>query len=78
MFLDYELLATERNRFGSKDNMESGNLLMLYSYVINDLKLKEDQFQDDTYVSVLSNLDFRNMYKKSMNIYQHELNRLKR
>ena len=54
-FVEVELRYTKLNSVGYKGDMKSGDELMIYMYLLKEMG--DNDFQDDTYESLVSNHD---------------------
>lgn len=70
IFLEVEDVFTRMNAVGYKGDMHEGNELLVYAYLLRDINLAED-FQDDTYVSILSNKDIYRIFNRALEIESH-------
>lgn len=70
--LQYEDYMTKVNKFCSKESMSEGNELMMYVELLNDID--EHDFQNDTYVSILSNKDIWKMHNRGLEILNKTIN----
>lgn len=66
IFVDYEKTMTKLNKVGSKYDMREGNELFAYTWLLEELAFPD--YQDDTYVSILSNIDIYKMYNRAREI----------
>lgn len=65
IFLEYEKNVTKANLTGSsKYSMKEGNELAMYTFLLRDVDYHD--FQNDTYVSLLSNSDVFSMYDRAL------------
>lgn len=65
-WLEFEKRMTYLNHWGHKYNMKEGNELMVYVTLLNDIDFPN--FQEDTYVTMLSNRDFYKMHTRILDI----------